>query len=105
MTLAAGGPRGPGDGHAAGPADPAPAAEGARTAQDARTAQEAQAAGEARTEGDVQTEPARPAEVDRLSAAVQALDALGELPVSEHVARYQAVHGELSDALSSIDEV
>jgi len=46
-----------------------------------------------------------PEEVARLAAGVAALDELAGLPVPEHVARYEAVHGELSDALSSIDGV
>jgi hypothetical protein len=44
-------------------------------------------------------------EVARLAATVAGLDDLGELPVGEHVARYDAVHGELQDALASIDGV
>lgn len=40
-----------------------------------------------------------------VAAAVAALDELGRLPVGEHVRWYDALHGELSDALASIDEV
>jgi hypothetical protein len=46
-----------------------------------------------------------PPEVVRLAAAVADLDGLGELPVPQHVARYDVVHGELSEALASIDEI
>jgi hypothetical protein len=46
-----------------------------------------------------------PPEVVRLEAAVADLEELDRLPVREHVARYDALHGELSDALGSIDEV
>jgi hypothetical protein len=46
-----------------------------------------------------------PAELVRLAAAVAALDEVTSLPVAEHVRRYDALHGELSDALASIDEV
>jgi hypothetical protein len=46
-----------------------------------------------------------PPEVARLAVAVADLDDLGELPVPEHVARYDAVHAELSEALGSIDEI
>jgi hypothetical protein len=46
-----------------------------------------------------------PAELVRLAAAVAALDEIAGLPVAEHVPRYDALHGELSDALASIDEV
>jgi hypothetical protein len=46
-----------------------------------------------------------PPEVERLTAAVAELDELGRLPVPEHVARYDALHSELSEALASIDEV
>jgi len=46
-----------------------------------------------------------PPEVARLAGAVADLDDLGELPVPEHVGRYDAVHGQLSEALASIDEV
>jgi hypothetical protein len=49
-------------------------------------------------------EPVVP-EVARVAAAVTEMDAVVELPVGEHVARYEALHGELSDALASIDEV
>ena len=46
-----------------------------------------------------------PGEVTGLAAAVAELDALAELPVSEHAARYDALHGRLSDALTSIDGI
>lgn len=54
--------------------------------------------------GDEVGEPV-PAELVRLAAAVAALDEIAGLPVAEHVPRYDALHGELSDALASIDEV
>ena len=41
-------------------------------------------------------------ELNRLAAH---LDDLDELPVGDHVARFDAVHSELQDALASIDEV
>lgn len=34
-----------------------------------------------------------------------ALDGLDELPVAEHVARFDAVHVALTEALSTIDKV
>ncbi|WP_183786601.1 hypothetical protein [Prauserella sediminis] len=37
--------------------------------------------------------------------AVAALDDLDEVPVAEHVERFEAVHTELTVALSSIDKV
>ncbi|OLT47540.1 hypothetical protein BJF85_15210 [Saccharomonospora sp. CUA-673] len=37
--------------------------------------------------------------------AVAALDELDRLPVAEHVERFDAVHTELTVALSSIDKV
>lgn len=40
-----------------------------------------------------------------IELAVDRLDGLDELPVAEHVARFDAVHGALTDALSSIDKV
>jgi hypothetical protein len=49
-------------------------------------------------------EPVVP-EVARVAAAVAVMDDVVRLPVSEHVARYEALHGELSDALASIDGV
>jgi hypothetical protein len=57
--------------------------------------------------GEPDEEPGEPvpAEVARLAAAVAALDELTSLPVAEHVRRYDELHGELSDALASIDEV
>jgi hypothetical protein len=41
---------------------------------------------------------------DRVDAALRRLDAIEELPVSEHVAQYDAVHRTLQDALATIDE-
>ena len=46
-----------------------------------------------------------PEEVGGLAVEVAALDRLADLPVAEHVARYDALHGRLSDALSSIDGI
>ena len=46
-----------------------------------------------------------PGEVTGLAGSVAALDQLAALPVAEHVARYDALHRELSDALASIDGV
>jgi hypothetical protein len=43
--------------------------------------------------------------VARVEAAVAGLAELDELPVAAHVARYDALHGELSDALAAIDGV
>jgi hypothetical protein len=43
--------------------------------------------------------------VGRLEAAAAALDELAGLPVTEHVARYDALHGELSEALAAIDGI
>lgn len=40
-----------------------------------------------------------------IEEAVTALDELGDLPVAEHVERFDAVHTELTVALSSIDKV
>jgi hypothetical protein len=40
----------------------------------------------------------------RVDAALRRLDAIEELPVSEHVAQYDAVHRTLQDALATIDE-
>jgi hypothetical protein len=40
-----------------------------------------------------------------VEASVAALGELDDLPVGEHVARYDALHGELSDALAAIDGV
>ena len=45
------------------------------------------------------------ATVAALEASVATLAELDELPVAEHVARYDALHGELADALASIDGV
>ncbi|GAA1229741.1 hypothetical protein GCM10009676_10450 [Prauserella halophila] len=40
-----------------------------------------------------------------IDEAVAALDGLDQLPVAEHVERFEAVHTELTVALSSIDKV
>lgn len=40
-----------------------------------------------------------------IEEAVAALDALDDLPLADHVERFDAVHTELAAALSSIDKV
>jgi hypothetical protein len=40
-----------------------------------------------------------------IEEAVAGLDELDQLPLSEHVGRFDAVHTELTVALSSIDKV
>ncbi|KAA2252896.1 hypothetical protein F0L68_34570 [Solihabitans fulvus] len=40
-----------------------------------------------------------------IESALRGLDGLAELEVSEHVARFDAAHAALTDALSSIDKV
>lgn len=42
---------------------------------------------------------------ERLGAAADRLTALADEPVAEHVARYDALHGDLQDALAAVDEV
>jgi hypothetical protein len=46
---------------------------------------------------------------DSVTAAVRdsvtELDQLDDLPVADHVARYDALHGTLSEALAAIDGV
>ena len=49
--------------------------------------------------------PEVPGELVTLAGAVAELDRLAELPVAEHVAAYDGLHGRLSDALASIDGV
>ena len=51
------------------------------------------------------TEEAAPAVVGELAAAAAALGELDGLPVADHVARYDALHGELSEALAAIDGI
>jgi hypothetical protein len=51
---------------------------------------------------------AAPQQVDvraGIEEAVAGLDELAQLPLSEHVERFDAVHTELTVALSSIDKV
>jgi hypothetical protein len=43
--------------------------------------------------------------VAALEASVGSLAELDTLPVGDHVARYDALHGELSEALAAIDGV
>jgi hypothetical protein len=43
--------------------------------------------------------------VAAVQASVTALDQLDDLPVADHVARYDALHGTLSEALAAIDGV
>ncbi|WP_166677880.1 hypothetical protein [Amycolatopsis arida] len=52
--------------------------------------------------------PDQPQDIDPragIDDAVAALDDLDELPLVEHVERFDAVHTELTVALSSIDKV
>jgi hypothetical protein len=46
-----------------------------------------------------------PSGAQAISSAMASLDELDELPVAEHVARFDAVHVVLTEALSSIDKV
>jgi hypothetical protein len=50
-------------------------------------------------------ESGAPEVVGRLEASAVALEELAGLPVTEHVARYDALHGELSEALAAIDGI
>ncbi len=43
--------------------------------------------------------------VAAVQASVADLDQLDDLPVTDHVARYDALHGTLSEALAAIDGV
>jgi hypothetical protein len=43
--------------------------------------------------------------VAAVQASVANLDQLDDLPVADHVARYDALHGALSEALAAIDGV
>jgi hypothetical protein len=40
-----------------------------------------------------------------IETSLAGLDEIDALPVTEHVARFEAVHSALSDALSAIDKV
>ncbi|NYI92679.1 hypothetical protein HNR02_006054 [Amycolatopsis endophytica] len=42
---------------------------------------------------------------DGIDRAMAALDDLEQVPLAEHVERFDAVHSELTTALSSIDKV
>ena len=46
-----------------------------------------------------------PTVVGALAPSAAALEELDSLPVTEHVARYDAMHGELSEALAAIDGI
>jgi hypothetical protein len=52
----------------------------------------------------VETAPGGGTGDDRVDAALRRLDAVEDLPVSEHVAQYDALHRTLQDALAAIDE-
>lgn len=43
--------------------------------------------------------------VARAEQAVAALDDLDQLPITEHVGRFDAAHAALAEALASIDQV
>ncbi|WP_424188351.1 hypothetical protein ACOBQX_09835 [Actinokineospora sp. G85] len=47
----------------------------------------------------------QPVSDEAIAEAVAGLDGLDELPVDEHVARFDAVHVALTAALASIDKV
>ena len=49
--------------------------------------------------------PEPPAELTTLAESVAALDRLADLPLPEHVTRYDALHGELSEVLAAIDGI
>lgn len=49
--------------------------------------------------------PAYDTAVVRAERAVAALEHLDQLPVPEHVARFDAAHAALAEALASIDKV
>lgn len=42
---------------------------------------------------------------ERIETAMAGLDGVEDLPVGEHVERFDAVHSALTDALSDIDKV
>jgi len=73
---------------------------------DAETADVVEGAGEADSVPSPATVPARSGGTgdDRVDAALRRLDTIGDLPVSEHVTQYDAVHRTLQDALAAIDE-
>ena len=43
--------------------------------------------------------------IDQVAQAVDRLDGLDALPITEHVTRFEATHAALTEALSSIDKV
>ncbi|HEV8558250.1 MAG TPA: hypothetical protein VGR06_17905 [Actinophytocola sp.] len=51
----------------------------------------------------MQVEPDGTSPIAAIEEAVAGLDELDELPVAEHVARFDAVHVALNVALSAID--
>lgn len=53
----------------------------------------------------VPTPPDRDTVIDQVEHAVERLSGLEALPVTEHVARFEATHAALTEALSSIDKV
>ncbi|MBO0840887.1 MAG: hypothetical protein J2O49_08715 [Sciscionella sp.] len=48
---------------------------------------------------------ARHGQQQAIDASLAGLDELAELPIAEHVGRFDAVHGALTNALASIDKV
>jgi hypothetical protein len=48
-------------------------------------------------------EPGSEQQAQAAAEALAATEDLASVPVAEHVARFEAVHGALSDALSTID--
>jgi hypothetical protein len=78
---------------------PGPAAAARTTAASAPA--EASTAGEASAPTDA--DPAPELSPERIAERVAVLDAVGELPLAEHVEVYQRLHAELQSALAEID--
>jgi hypothetical protein len=96
-------------GGAAAAEEPVPVGDAA-AAEEPRSEDETPVAADATESGIVdaaaeQGDVPAPPEVIRIAAAVAGLDNLRELALPEHVARYEAVHAQLSEALASIDEI
>lgn len=49
--------------------------------------------------------PNRDTVIDQVTQAVDRLDGLDALPITEHVTRFEAIHAALTEALASIDKV
>lgn len=89
-----------------GAADEAQVGAQAASADEAQVGAQAASAGEAQVGAEAASAGAPPTPATgepRVDAALKLLDRLGELPISDHAAVFEQVHGHLSEVLGELD--